>query len=127
MPPKNVRPVVADSPPGSPAAVPADVAPPIIPPLVLPPVLPPVIPAAPPVLAQPAAPMRETYVPTSTLVDLPSFYLLDRSNWTNFKRNLNNCGLTWNLPDWMSTIVYRGDDYKKLETQTDINQIFKLP
>jgi hypothetical protein len=123
MPPKTVRPVVPDSPPGSPAAIPADVAPPIIPPLVLPPV----IPAVQPVVAPPAAPIRETYVPSSSLVELPYFYLLDRSNWTDFKRSLNNCGLTWSLPDWMSTIVYKGEDYKKLEAKSDISQIFKLP
>jgi len=63
------------------------------------------------------------------LVDIPLVYLLDRSQWTDFKRALNNCGLTWNLPDWMMTIVHKGPDWVKLaETKKDeLEEVFKAP
>ena len=62
------------------------------------------------------------------LPDLPYQYLLERSQWSDFKRALNNCGLTWAIPDWMSTILYKGKDYKDLkEKGEDMDAIFKLP
>jgi len=72
----------------------------------------------------------ESYA-ASHLVDIPIVYFLDRSQWTDFKRALNNCGLTWNLPDWMTTIVYKGDDWKRIantEAKTaELEDVFRAP
>jgi len=51
------------------------------------------------------------------LQDMPCVYLMDRSSWGDFKRALNNCGLSWNLPDWMHTVVYKGKKYLEIESQ----------
>jgi transposase InsO family protein len=68
------------------------------------------------------------YESNATLVELPYFYLLERGHWSDFRRALNNCGLTWNLPDWMCTIVYKGADYKELrKLDGELDEIFKLP
>ena len=48
------------------------------------------------------------------LIDIPCVYLLERSNWPEFKRALNECGLTWNLPEWMTTIVHLGTEWKQI-------------
>ena len=62
------------------------------------------------------------------LVDLPYQYLVEKSQWTDFKRALNVCGLTWNLGDWMSTILHKGKDYNLLEDKGEnLDEIFKLP
>ena len=48
------------------------------------------------------APPTTIYKPTESmapLVDIPCVYLLERSSWPEFKRALNECGLTWNLPE----------------------------
>jgi len=65
------------------------------------------------------------------LADIPFVYLLDRSQWTDFKRALNNCGLTWNLPDWMMTIIYRGPDWQEIsstaEEKARLEELFVAP
>ena len=53
-------------------------------------------------------PPKQEHVSSSILIDIPCFYLYDRSGWPDFKRALNECGLSWNLPDWMTTIVHYG-------------------
>jgi hypothetical protein len=63
-----------------------------------------------------------------SLVDLPHQYLLEKSQWIDFKKALNTCGLTWNLPDWNSTILYKGNDYKMLESKgKNMDAIFIPP
>jgi hypothetical protein len=81
--------------------------------------------AVPPPLPNP--PMR--YESNSAiLVDLPYVYLLERSHWSDFRKALNNCALTWNIPDWMCTILYRGSDYAQLLAKdAELDEIFKLP
>ena len=65
---------------------------------------------------------------TSTLVDIPHYYLLDKSQWSGFKKSMENAGLTWNLPDWLYTITYKGIDYKAIkEKGEDIDAIFPSP
>ena len=62
------------------------------------------------------------------LVEIPYFYLSEKSQWTDFKRSLNNCGLVWNIPDWMSTILYNGEDYQKVfQEMKEIETIFRPP
>lgn len=63
------------------------------------------------------------------LADIPLVYLLERSQWTDFKRALNNCGLTWNLPDWMMTIVYKGDDWAEIvkTKKKELEAVFEPP
>jgi len=60
------------------------------------------------------------------LIDIPCVYLLDRHCWSDFKRALNECGLIWGLPDWMTTIVYRGIEWQTLidDHDTDLAQYF---
>jgi hypothetical protein len=129
MPPKTTRQVVPDSPPSSPEhqEIKSTTT---IPPITIPHSIPvdlPVVPVVVPTSAPSSAPMKEYVSTSSTLIDLPHFYLLERSQWADFKRNLNNCGLTWNLPDWMYTIVYKGEQYKKVEQKNNLSEIFKLP
>ena len=38
-------------------------------------------------------------ISSSTLIDIPCCYLYDRSSWAGFKKALNECGCTWNLPE----------------------------
>ena len=62
------------------------------------------------------------------LVDVPFCYLLDKSNWTDFKRTLNNCGYTWNLPDWIHTLVFQGKQYQEiLEKKPEFKDFFQVP
>jgi len=56
----------------------------------------------------------------STLVDLPCVYLYDRSGWSDFKRALNECGLVWNLSDWMTTIVYHGKEWDAICAKSEV-------
>ena len=65
-------------------------------------------PVAPP-LPKPPKSYSES-IPASTLIDIPCSYLYDRNGWADFKRNLNECGLTWNLPNSMTTIVRGGTE-----------------
>ena len=48
------------------------------------------------------------------LTDIPCYYLNDRHGWPEFKRALNECGLVWNLADWMTTIVYKGHEWQQI-------------
>ena len=48
------------------------------------------------------------------LVDIRCVYLLDRSSWPEFQRALNKCGLTWNLSEWMTTIVHHGVEWQQV-------------
>ena len=48
---------------------------------------------------------------SNQLIDINPVYLIDRSGWADFKRALNECGLAWNLPHWMTTIVYKGTEW----------------
>ena len=48
------------------------------------------------------------------LPDIPPVYLIDKSQIGDLKRVINNCGLSWNIPDWINTIVYKGVQYKDL-------------
>lgn len=50
---------------------------------------------------------------THHLVDIAPVYLLDRNGWNEFKRALNECGLIWNIPHWMTTIVYKGKEWEE--------------
>ena len=55
------------------------------------------------------------------LVDIPCVFLNDRLCWPDFKRALTECGLIWNLSDWMTTIVYRGVEWKLIRDKgTDL-------
>jgi len=51
---------------------------------------------------------------SQSLEDIPVFYFTEKAQWPEFKRALASCGLTWGLPDWMTTIVYRGAEYVEL-------------
>lgn len=58
------------------------------------------------------------------LTYIPVVYLLDRSNWVDFKRALNECA-TWNFPAWMTTIVYKGKEWNEMAVKgTDLTQYF---
>ena len=86
------------------------------------------------ILGQPLAPLLpkppKSYsesIPASSLIDIPCSYLYDRNGWADFKRNLNECGLTWNLPNWMTTIVRGGTEWKSIcDGGTDLTQYFPL-
>ena len=59
------------------------------------------------------------------LVDIPCVYLNDRGCWADFKRALNECGLIWNLSEWMTTIVYKGAEWKLIASKgTNLDQYF---
>ena len=58
----------------------------------------------------PRVPHPDTYL----LTDIPCVFLHERGCWSEFKKSLNKCALTWELPDWMTTIVYK----KKLNGKT---------
>ena len=87
---------------------------------------------APPTL-QPPKPISHHVgtVMERALVDVPFCYLLDKSNWTDFKRALNNCGYTWNLADWMHTVVHQGKQYQEIVAKrpefTDFFQVPAIP
>ena len=81
---------------------------------------------APPQPAPPPKPRQES-VPSSILIDIPCCFLYDRSCWPEFKRSLNECGLCWNLPDWMTTIVHHGTEWKSIvDRGTDLNPFFPV-
>ena len=89
--------------------------------------LPTALPQPPPLpSAPPAASKQETFSSIS-LVEIPCSFLYDRSGWPAFKRALNECGLTWNLPDWMTTIVYKGTEWKAIAAKgTDLDTYFPV-
>lgn len=63
---------------------------------------------------------------TNNLVDIPCVYLNDRSVWPDFKRAIHECGLIWGLPDWMTTITYKGIEWQNLQVEhaTDLSVYF---
>jgi len=67
---------------------------------------------------------RAATVDSTTLIDLPPYYLLERGDWPEFKRAMNTCGLTWSLPDWMTTIVQHGTQWKEMEGEHKLNEVF---
>jgi hypothetical protein len=76
---------------------------------------------SPPPLPKPPRQLMES-VP---LIDIPCAFLNDRACWPDFKRVLNECGLIWNLPDWMTTIVYKGVEWKDIHAKgTDLSLFF---
>jgi hypothetical protein len=50
----------------------------------------------------------------SHLEEIPQVYFVERTQWNTFKRALENCGLTWRLPDWRTTYLYQGDELKQM-------------
>jgi hypothetical protein len=52
---------------------------------------------------------------TSLLVDVDPVFLVDRWNWPDFKRAINEVALAWNIPDWVNTILYQGDTYIEMK------------
>ena len=70
----------------------------------------------------------EPVIPVVPLSDIPCHYLTEKSQWADFKKSIITCGLTWNIPDWMSTIVYQGADYKILkESDSKLDTYFPAP
>ena len=60
------------------------------------------------------SPPKSENISSVALIDLPVCYLYDRGTWADFKKALNECGGTWNLPDWMTTIVRGGVEWKRM-------------
>ena len=62
---------------------------------------------------------------TTNLIDLPFVFLSDRLNWGDFKKAIHECGLIWGLPEWMTTITYKGIEWHSLisEHQVDLNTL----
>ena len=62
------------------------------------------------------------------LVDIPCIYMNDRSCWPEFKKGLTECGLIWNLPEWMTTIVYKGTEWNiiRADKGIDLSDFFLL-
>ena len=56
-------------------------------------------------------------LPDPCCLSIPVVYLLDRSNWVDFKRALNECAMTWNFPAWMTTIVYQGKEWQEMASK----------
>jgi hypothetical protein len=72
--------------------------------------------------------MAQPVEPTTQLVDIPCVYLLDRSQWHEYRKSLNDCALTWNIPDWMTTIVYKGREWQEIKKKgTDLEKFFPPP
>ena len=66
-------------------------------------------------------------ISSSVLADIPNVYLYDRSNWTEFKKILNECGGTWNFPHWMTTIVRDGEEWKLMQSAGHpVDQVFPI-
>ena len=65
---------------------------------------------------------------SSNLIEIPHHFLLEKSQWTGFKKAVENAGLTWNLPDWLYTITYKGADYKAIKGKgEEIDEVFPSP
>ena len=60
-------------------------------------------------------PPKKVEAVPSVLTDISPCYLIEKSDWGSFKKAIITCGLIWNIPDWMSTIVYQGVDYIELK------------
>ena len=64
-------------------------------------------------------------ISSHSLIDISPVYLYDRSNWAEFKKTLTECGGSWNLPHWMTTILRGGDEWKLMEQDGhDMESIF---
>ena len=76
----------------------------------------------------PMAPLQQHLQMNSVpLVDIPCVYLNDRASWPDFKRAVTECGLIWNLSEWMTTIVYKGTEWKLIhENGTDLSTYFPV-
>ena len=75
-----------------------------------------------------AIPKQKESISSNALVDIPPVYLYDRSNWFEFKKILNECGGTWNIPHWMTTIVRGGEEWKNLKRDgMDVDAYFPKP
>lgn len=89
-------------------------------------------PQAPPLPAPPktisvAQTQRSDYH-SQALPDIPCSYLYDRSGWADFKKAIQECGLTWNIPHWMTTIIYKGESWRNIEEQgADLEAAFPMP
>ena len=67
-------------------------------------------------------------VENKSLEDIPYHYFNKRSQWSDFRRPLNNCGLVWGLPDWSATILYGGSDWEELNKKHKrLKDIFAPP
>ena len=67
------------------------------------------LPMAPP---RPAPPRSQNPEP-AFLHDISCVWLHDRASWPEFKKTLNDCAFSWARPDWMTTIVYKGTEWKE--------------
>ena len=72
---------------------------------------------------------RRTYKTVTTenkaLEDIPPHIFTHRSQWGDFKHSLNSCGLVWGLPDWGTTILHGGPQWKTLiEKGKKLDEIF---
>ena len=77
----------------------------------------------PPKPQPPRVPHPDTYL----LTDIPCVFLHERGCWSEFKKSLNECALTWGLPDWMTTIVYKGVEWRDCATKgTDLSIYFPV-
>ena len=62
------------------------------------------------------------------LIELPYYFLTEKYQWPEFKKAIDTCGFTWNIPDWMSTIIYQGVDYLELKKAEDtLDEMFPQP
>src|SRR5687768_16631373 len=61
----------------------------------------------------PSAPKQEM-ISSAPLLDIAPSYLYDRTTWADFKKALTECGGSWNLPDWMTTIVRGGSEWTRM-------------
>ena len=60
------------------------------------------------------SPPKQEIISSAPLMDINPSYLYDRSTWPDFKKALTECGGSWNLPDWMHTIVRGGSEWKRM-------------
>lgn len=86
---------------------------------------------APPVVVEQVTPPPKAknmeHPEVAHLTDIKPVYLVDRSGWTEFKRAINECGLIWNLPDWMTTIVHNGTEWKSfLQKGINLQEYFPV-
>ena len=60
------------------------------------------------------SPPKQEMISSAPLLDIAPSYLYDRATWADFKKALTECGGSWNLPDWMTTIVRDGSEWKRM-------------
>ena len=72
--------------------------------------------------------MAKTKQDFMPLMEVPCEYVSEKCQWHDWKRTLTDLGLTWNLPDWSSTIVHRGKDWKEIVHKgTNLEDYFPPP